>query len=469
MIEYNEKIDVRIPSKVMQILDGNCKLVFGELMRLIYPKVILNKCDERGYVEIPMSVLTENLDMSKNKLRAILSTLHSSGLIIVKTIGSAQGRNGKGSEVNKYKFSSKKINEICSHPFSKTIQIKTEDYNKKGYKLSYISNMNTTDDENEHHVDMVFINETYGVHNCNGVHSYGVHNCNGVHSYGVHNCNGVHSYGVHNCNSPIEYTSNIIYNTSEIKEKKNIPSVGNTLSEKVKSNNEETLSEEEKKRKEKNKKQSPSMVKETNITEGLDFSSLSSTGSEEVKPTEENKTEAKNIELQMVRNYDGNRPNLDIKYFKYPPSVIDDPAEFERYAKALLYQFRGVTNWTDYLGSRGMLNRLRKAGEASMTEEYMTTKGTKMEQYHIKRFNERYGKVDAILHKYFKLKLERLPYDGQNDMYSYFSATAMKYDAYKQTVGEIDAKQLKWKAGKYTYKFDSFINDKTIEFLTKNG
>lgn len=458
MIEYNEKIDVRIPSKVMQVLDGNCKLVFGELMRLIYPKVILNKCDEKGYVEIPMSVLTENLDMSKNKLRAVLSTLHSSGLVIVKTVGSAQGRNGKGSEMNKYRFNSKKINEICSQPFSKTIQIKTENYNQKGYKLSYISNMNTINDENEHHVDMVFINDNYGVHNREDKENHG-----------VHNCNGVHSYGVHNRETPIEYTSNIIYNTSEIKKEKNKPSVGNTLSEEVKDNNEttfneETLSEEEK------EKNSPSMVKETNITEGLDFSSsLSSTGSEEVKPTEENKTETKNIELQMVRNYDGNRPNLDIKYFKYPPSVIDDPAEFERYAKALLYQFRGVTNWTDYIGSRGMLNRLRKAGEASMTEEYMTTKGTRMEEYHIRRFNERYGKVDAILHKYFKLKLERLPYDGQNDMYSYFNATAMKYDAYKQTVGEIDAKQLKWKAGKYTYKFDSFINDKTIEFLTKNG
>lgn len=447
MIEYNEKIDVRIPSKVMQILDGNCKLVFGELMRLIYPKVILNKCDERGYVEIPMSVLTENLDMSKNKLRAILSTLHSSGLIIVKTIGSAQGRNGKGSEVNKYKFSSKKINEICSHPFSKTIQIKTEDYNKKGYKLSYISNMNTTDDENEHHVDMVFINETYG----------------------VHNRDNNENYGVHNCDSPIEYTSNIIYNTSEIKEKKNIPSDGNTLSEKVKSNNENTLNEETLSEEEKNKKQSPSMVRETNITEGLDFSSTGNDNTSSTKDSTPTSNDTNNAELQMVRNYDGNRPNLDIKYFKNPPSVIDEPTEFERYAKALLYQFRGVTNWTDYLGSRGMLIRLRKAGEASMTEEYMSTKGTKMEQYHIKRFNDRFEKVDAILHKYFKLKLERLPYDGQNDMYSYFNATAMKYDAYKQTVGEIDAKQLKWKAGKYTYKFDSFINDKTIEFLTKNG
>ena len=452
-MEYKK---IELPMKLFMCMDKYTQNVFSTL---IYYDMVASK-DSEGYFSFKFKDFCDFINGSDKPVNAILNELHRLGIISIIRTGKGKGVNGKGSDINKYRinktsfveYDKLKNSEIKSH------KIIIPPYNKR---IRTTNNMVRIESQPQ--------GDKNPNHNC-----YGKDRILTTESQPQGDKNPNHD-GKDSVRTTIEYTSNIIYNTSEIKKEKNIPSIGNTLSEEVKDNNEstfneETLSEEEKKIEEKIKKESPSMVKETNITEGLDFSSsLSSTGSEEVKPTEENKTETKNIELQMVRNYDGNRPNLDIKYFKYPPSVIDDPAEFERYAKALLYQFRGVTNWTDYLGSRGMLNRLRKAGEASMTEEYMTTKGTRMEEYHIRRFNERYGKVDAILHKYFKLKLDRLPYDGQNDMYSYFNATAMKYDAYKQTVGEIDAKQLKWKAGKYTYKFDSFINDKTIEFLTKNG
>lgn len=441
-MEYKK---IELPMKLFMCMDKYTQNVFSTL---IYYDMVASK-DSEGYFSFKFKDFCDFINGSDKPVNAILNELHRLGIISIIRTGKGKGNNGRGSDINKYRINKTsfveydriKNSEIKSH------KIIIPPYNKR---IPTTNNMVRIESEpqNPNH------------------NSYGKDRILTTESQPQSDKNPNHN-GKDSVRTTIEYTSNIIYNTSEIKEKKNIPSVGNTLSEKVKSNNEETLSEEEK-----NKKQSPSMVRETNITEGLDFSSLSSNGNDETSSTKDFtpiSNDTNNATLQMVRNYDGNRPNLDIKYFKNPPSVIDEPTEFERYAKALLYQFRGVTNWTDYLGSRGMLNRLRKAGEASMTEEYMTTKGTRMEEYHIRRFNERYGKVDAILHKYFKLKLERLPYDGQNDMYSYFNATAMKYDAYKQTVGEIDAKQLKWKAGKYTYKFDSFINDKTIEFLTKNG
>lgn len=489
-IKFNSKIDPVIPSKVFNVLDPNCKLMLLELFRLSQPIITSGKVDENGYFTFPMKLLCSATGFCRNKAKAVLSTLHSNHIIEVVSCGCSNGTNGKGSETNKYRFVTEIINDYCSKPFVKETTIKTEKYNVKGYKLSYMVNFNNDHNKKDHQYNMVVVDKDHHktmVANNNWHHNDMV-NFNNDHHKNMVNFNNNHhkkdhqeteNYGGHSLyhnNIPV-YTidnNNILYNNTSIPE------------------------EEEKRKKEKIYKKEKEKKEEV-LVEALPQSAdkpltqddLSETEKDFFKDNPELKsvfTDNGNISytgsvppvkitIDRVKNYDGKRPGYDVKYFIGPvPDVISDKTEFDDYMNATLYQLRGVTNWTDYKLYEERLMKIYQAGEKSYTDEWMTVHGTTVMKYQFKSLCEKYQNVLTRLYRYFMIKYSNLPYNGIDEMYQLLNIKPISVDEYQQrlkkarennTSRKDDVNWQPWSFNGNTYEDEQYLSDEELDEISK--
>lgn len=127
-ININAKFDCVLPSKVIERMDGNCTLVFIEILRIYHTKKLADY--QHNYVEIKMDYLMKRTGFSRNKLRAIIQALYANGIIDVLTQNNPK-------ESNLYCLNFDIINEIQSKPFAKNQTIMTPNYNDKNFKITY--------------------------------------------------------------------------------------------------------------------------------------------------------------------------------------------------------------------------------------------------------------------------------------------------------------------------------------------
>ena len=442
LFNYNEKIDPIIPSKVLQIMDGNCKLLFIEIMRLSYPFIIKNKADSEGFVEIPMKVLSENTDFSRKKLRGVLSTLNSNGIISVKCVGASKGINGKGTDINKFRINFDKINEYCASPFKKSIEIITENYNDKSFKVSYISNISTINEEKScggynqnvkyiHHKDMVNINESdeYIHHkdmvNINESDEY-IHHKDmvNINDNGGYNCGGYNQSPYSNIILEGNNSNNIIKKEKKIKKKLD---------------------------KEKNKKEVEDLVQFrgnatiAKNTFGNDFSSSNNESKIEDNFIDGEDEDFKGVAdhlpmdidmrcfeddglphntgrgltaiqaLEKRINDDPNAPKLPLKYFNPMeiPDTITEDDEFTKWMTAIMFKMSRVNVWCDFVNIRNNYYSIRKAVDRGYEI------GTTVKTWNEKKMTEKWQGVLTNKFRYFIKKYSNLPMQhGYEDMYS---------------------------------------------------
>lgn len=478
-IKFNSKIDPVIPSKVFNVLDPNCKLMLLELFRLSQPLITSGKVDENGYFTFPMKLLCSATGFCRNKAKAVLSTLHSNHIIEVISCGCSNGMNGKGTETNKYRFMAEIINDYCSKPFVKETTIKTEKYNMKGYKLSYMVNFNNNHHKKDHQETMVNFNKGHQddvVVVDDDHHKTMVTNNNWHHN----NCHQeTENYGGHSLyhNSIPVYTidnNNIVYNNTSIPE------------EEKKRKKEKIYKKEKEKKEEVLVEALPQSADKPLTQDGLsetekdffkdnpelksvftDNGNISYTGS--VPPVK--------ITIDRVKNYDGKRPGYDVKYFIGPvPDVISDKTEFDDYMNATLYQLRGVTNWTDYKLYEERLMKIYQAGEKSYTDEWMTVHGTTVMKYQFKSLRQKYQNALVRLYRYFMIKYSNLPYNGIDEMYQLLNIKPISVDEYQQrlkkarennTSRKDDVNWQPWSFNGNTYEDEQYLSDEELDEISK--
>lgn len=488
-IKFNSKIDPVIPSKVFNVLDPNCKLMLLELFRLSRPLITSGKVDENGYFTFPMKLLCSATGFCRNKAKAVLSTLHSNHIIEVVSCGCSNGTNGKGSETNKYRFMVEIINDYCSKPFVKETTIKTEKYNMKGYKLSYMVNFNNNHHKKDHHKNMVTNNNWHQetMVNFNKDHQDDVvvvdddHHKNMVNFYKDHHKKDhqeTENYGGHSLDHTsipvytIDNNNNIIYNNTSIPE-------------------EEKRKKEKIYKKEKEEKEEVVEALPQSADKPLMQDDLSQTEKDFFKDHPELKSVFGNgnisytssvppakITIDRVRNYDGKRPGYDVKYFMGPvPDVISDKEEFERYMNATLYQLRGVTNWTDYKLYEERLMKIYHSGEKSYSDEWMTVHGTTVMKYQLKSLCEKYQNVLTRLYRYFMIKYSNLPYNGFDEMYETLGIRPISVDEYQQILKKAreknssrkdDTNWQPWSFKGNTYEDEQYISDEELYVISKD-
>lgn len=141
--------------------------------------------------------------------------------------------------------------------------------------------------------------------------------------------------------------------------------------------------------------------------------------------------------INDVKDYDGRRPQYDVKYFLGKvPDVIDDDNEYKKYVNATFYSLNGVKNWTDFKLYDMRLRRVYRAAKKSMSDEWMETKGTKIMQSQLKKTLEYYRKTCERKFKYFRAKYTHLPDMGFTDMYELLNIVPMPLEAYRQHMEE---------------------------------
>ena len=489
-VKFNSKIDPVIPSKVFNVLDPNCKLMLLELFRLSQPLITSGKVDENGYFTFPMKLLCNATGFSRPKAQAVLSTLHSNHIIEVVSCGMAKGNKGKGSESNKYRFMVEIINDYCSKPFMKETTIKTEKYNMKGYKLSYMVNFNNNHHKKDHQDDVVVVDDDHHktmVTNNNWHHKTMVTNNNWHHKTMVTNNNWHHN----NCHQETEnYGDNSL-------DHNNIP-VYTIVNNNILYNNTSIPEEEKKIKKEKIYKKEKEKKEEV-LVEALPQSAdkpltqdgLSETEKDFFKDNPELKsvfTDNGNISytgsvppvkitIDRVKNYDGKRPVYDVKYFIGPvPDVISDKTEFDDYMNATLYQLRGVTNWTDYKLYEERLMKIYQAGEKSYSDEWMTVHGTTVMKYQFKSIRQKYQNALVRLYRYFMIKYSNLPYNGIDEMYQLLNIKPISTDEYQQrlkkarennTSRKDDVNWQPWSFNGNTYEDEQYLSDEELDEISK--
>ena len=120
-----------IPTNLFILLDNNCKSMLFTLIQLssFYS-------NEEGYFFRTNSDLSEETSLSQKLVIATVDTLYSKGLIEVKTVGKAKGKQTNYYKVNFDKFTlyEKYTKDELKNPL---LKIETVNYKAKGYSPSY--------------------------------------------------------------------------------------------------------------------------------------------------------------------------------------------------------------------------------------------------------------------------------------------------------------------------------------------
>lgn len=178
--------------------------------------------------------------------------------------------------------------------------------------------------------------------------------------------------------------------------------------------------------------------------------------------------------INDVKDYNGKRPQLDVKYFIGKiPDVIDDDTEYMRYCNAAIYMLNGVKNWTDFLLHAGRLNRIQIAAQKSYSDEWIETRGTKVTRAQMKRTVECFQKARKRKYKYFRVKYSHLPDMGFHDMYEKLNIVPMPMETYRERMeayceewknrGRKGENNVPWTANGKLYDDEDDISAKEVE------
>ena len=436
---------IEVPMKLFMCMDKYTKEVFATL--LYYDMVAVK--DDEGFFSFKFSDFVKFIKGSQHPVNAILNELDNLGIITIKRTG--RGNINKNSDMNKYKINRSSFDVYDKIKGSEIAdnRIIIPPYIKK--KTS-ISNQCYSENANRIATDANHKNDDNTRLATSAIQKMLIENEENANRDGKDSAisNGCYPYSI--------YNKYILYpDTKEINQKDLEPQGYN--------NTGDILTRE---KKEKLEKESFKVEQTTELHNEGEFRGDATIGNKianadlksEIKPQSEDKEFAligndsslagmytteqlssmdlsENVVVQKmdignIVDYDGNRPNLDVKYFIGKiPDVIDRKEELDRYIRAGLYKLKGVKNWVDYQLYYSRLKKIERSSLKSMEDGYEN--GYTIEKWQFKKMSEGIQRVSVGKFKYFMMKYSNRPYDSSlEELYQLLGITPLTLEEYRK-------------------------------------
>ena len=435
---------IEVPMKLFMCMDKYTKEVFATLL---YYDMIAVK-DNEGFFSFKFMDFVRFIKGSDKPINAIFNELDRLGIIEIRRTGKSNGKKGKGSDMNKYKINRSafedydkiKNSEIVNNRINiPSYQPKNPNHTNK--RILTISDENpnhtnkrilTISDENPNHTNKRILTISDENPNHNGKDSmvgileqpYSIYN-----KYILYpdtkeiNQKDLESQGYNNTGDiltreKLEKESFKVEQTAKLQnegEFRGDATIGNKIA------NADIKSEIK----------SQSEDKEFALI-GNDSSLAGMYTTEQLSSMDLSENVVQKMDIGNIVDYDGNRPNLDVKYFIGKiPDVIDRKEELDRYIRAGLYKLKGVKNWVDYQLYYSRLKKIERSSLKSMEDGYEN--GYTIEKWQFKKMSEGIQRVSVGKFKYFMMKYSNRPYDSSlEELYQLLGITPLTLEEYRK-------------------------------------
>lgn len=415
---------IEVPMKLFMCMDKYTKEVFATL--LYYDMVAVK--DDEGFFSFKFMDFVRFIKGSDKPINAIFNELDRLGIIEIRRTGKSNGKKGKGSDMNKYKINRStfedydkiKNSEIVNNRINiPSYQPKNPNHTNKRILTIGDENPNHKNDNNPNHNgkdSMVgILEQPYSIYNKYILNTSNKEiNQKDLESQGYNNTGDIltrEKKETRKEKSEVEQTTEL-HNEGEFR---GDATIGNKIA------NADLKSEIK-----------PQSEDKEFALIGNDSSLAGMYTTEQLSSMDLSENVVQKMDIGNIVDYDGNRPNLDVKYFIGKiPDVIDRKEELDRYIRAGLYKLKGVKNWVDYQLYYSRLKKIERSSLKSMEDGYEN--GYTIEKWQFKKMSEGIQRVSVGKFKYFMMKYSNRPYDSSlEELYQLLGITPLTLEEYRK-------------------------------------